>query len=271
MRLTFYSVGRLCSTLRIRRNAGYLDLSDVEFFTPFALVYLGMLLRHYESQGYGFNPRLPAHPEAREYLSRQNFWKRFKFSEETIRRERLRFPTSTSLNDILDIESSDYAGEEIGDRVKEMLIENGSAVSPTTVGSMVSELVDNFSQHSDRTLAALAVQYYPRLKRVRIAIGDCGIGIRASLIQNPEHSWLENYPHHVAIKHALTPGVSRKRQGGIGFTDVLDGIEELNGVLRISSGDAYITMRRRSRATYGPMRFNLPGVQLELVLPTRRS
>ncbi|HEY1267845.1 MAG TPA: hypothetical protein VGH16_11360 [Candidatus Binatia bacterium] len=271
MRLSFHSVGKLCSTVRFRRRIAHLDLSEVTFFTPFALVYLGMLLRHYNRLGIRFIVRFPLDPSAREYINRQQFWKRFNFNENAVRRESLRFPTATSLNDILDIQCSDYAGEEIGDRVKEMLIESRCDVSPTKVGLMISELVDNFTQHSNRSLAALAIQYYPRARSVTIAIGDCGIGIRASLCENPRHAWLADYPHHIAIQQALTPGVSRKMAGGIGFTDVLDGVADLRGVLRIATGDAYIVVRRGLRATYGYMNYHLPGVQLELVLPTERS
>jgi anti-sigma regulatory factor (Ser/Thr protein kinase) len=106
-----------------------------------------------------------------------------------VRRESLhRFTTSTSLNDIVDIESGHHIGDDVGDQVRNVLISNGLYRSPSQVGLMVGELADNFAQHSHRNLGALALQYYPRLGALRIAVADCGIGIRASLSENPKHS-----------------------------------------------------------------------------------
>jgi hypothetical protein len=186
--------------------------------------------------------------------------------------ERLRrFTTSTSLNDIVDIEKLNYIGDDIGQKVRQVLISSDCYVSPDTVSLMVSEVVDNFAQHSGKNLAALALQYYPRLGVLKIGIADCGIGIKASLCENPDHSWLDSEPHHVCALEALKLGVSRKPpgQGGVGFVDVLDGIDELGGVLRLATGDEYITVRKK-QALWGQMKYDMPGVQIELSFPAGR-
>ncbi len=189
MNLSFYSIGRFCSQIRLTKPEGEIDLSRITFFSPFALVYLGMYLRHHNSLGYRFIVRPPEAQAAREYLARQRFWERFNFQEDAVRRESLhRFTTSTSLNDIVDIESGHHIGDDVGDQVRNVLISNGLYRSPSQVGLMVGELADNFAQHSHRNLGALALQYYPRLGALRIAVADCGIGIRASLSENPKHS-----------------------------------------------------------------------------------
>lgn len=268
MDLSFYNIGRFCSGIVLQEPQSEIDLATITFFSPFALVYLGMYLRHHTSLGYGFVVKLPENNAARDYLARQRFWERFNFSEDSVRQESLRrITTSTSLNDIVDIEKSDYIGEDIGDMVRDVLISNGCySPSPVQMGGIVAELVDNFAQHSYRHLAALALQFYPRLGTLRLAIGDCGVGIRESLLENPKHGWLEDQPHHVAAKEALKAGISRKPEGGVGFVDVLNGIDELGGQLLLATGNEYISVRK-GRIAHGGMRYDLTGVQIELVLP----
>lgn len=267
MELTISSIGKFCSRLNFEKNSCEIDLREVTFFSPFGLLYLGMFLRNYCARGIGFTVLLPDNGKAREYLARQQFWKRFNFDEESIAQESpLRFTTGTSLNDIIDIKKHDYIGEEIGDMVRGVLLQNGCYSAPDKIANMIAELVDNFAQHARRQFAALALQYYPSLQILRVALADCGVGIRASLSENPQHRWLLNRPHHIAAIEALTPGVSRKHEGGIGFLDILNGVDDLSGVLFLATGDEYIRVRRR-KVTHGPMHFDLSGVQIELRLP----
>lgn len=132
----------------------------------------------------------------------------------------------------------------------------------------MAELADNFAQHSKKTVAALTLQLYPKLGMLRVAIGDCGIGIRQSLAMNPQHSWVAKERHHVAVLEAFKTGVSRKLEGGVGFTDILNGLDDLGGYLRLATGNEYVLVRK-GKAKVGDMKFNLPGVQIELHLPIR--
>lgn len=125
--LNFYTVGKVCAEVNLNLQQPVVDLSEVIFFKPFGLVYLGMFLRFFSGRGKEFLINLPENLNARRYLARQNFWERFNFDEETIDREQLhRLTTSTSLNDIVDIERNDYIGDEIG----EQLIDVCSLVAP---------------------------------------------------------------------------------------------------------------------------------------------
>jgi len=72
------------------------------------------------------------------YLSRQNFWERFRFNEEIVQEEKLRrFTTSTSFNDITDIEKTDTIAEDIADRVIKVLRSNHVRVKASYIGSIV--------------------------------------------------------------------------------------------------------------------------------------
>lgn len=265
MELSFRNVDQVCA----EASAGdipTLRLSSVIFFRPFAVVYLGMFLRHHNHCGRKCLVALPKNSTAKGYLTRQNFWERFNFHHEIIAREKLqRITTSTSLNDIVDIENTNTIAEEVEMQVKRVLVLNSVTTSIPDVANVACELVDNFARHSGETLAAFHMQYYPKLNEIAFAVGDCGIGVRSSLSSNPRHAYLATEPHHVAALRAFEPGVSRS-EGGMGLTEVRDSIVDLNGKLWLSTGDEYVTIDR-NRIAYGKMAYDLTGVQVEVVFP----
>jgi len=265
MNLTFENVDHTCAGA-VEHKAPIVDLSNVTFFRPFAIVYLGMFLRYQSYCGKDCSVILPNNVIARNYLTRQNFWDRFNLKGEVVEREKLnRVTTRTSLNDIVDIENSSTIGEEVGMMVKKVLILNHVNTSISEVSNAVSELVDNFARHSKETLAAFHMQYYPNKEEFTLAIADCGIGIRRSLSSNPEYSDLANEPHHIAAIKAFEPGVTCST-GGMGLTEVRDSIISLNGRLFLSTGDEFIKMDA-DQIAYGQMAYDLTGVQVEVSFP----
>ena len=269
MQLSYENVGEFCSRINLRQQKPLIDLSDVSFIQPFALVYLGMFLRLHNSKGTNFNPVVPRSQFVREYLATQNFWERFNFDPEIIESEKLhRFTASTSLNDIVDIENRPYIGEDIALAVRELLINSEIKVDVDEIEELVSELIDNFERHSTHTLAAFTMQSNPR--RVVIALGDCGIGIRASLAKNPHHEYLAHSPHHEAIEMAFQPLVSANSEGGTGLTDAKSTIRRYDGTLTLMSGNGYFRLTSDGREIANRTSFNLQGVQIELSIPIAR-
>jgi len=226
-----------------------------------------MFLRNHNSQGRSCNLIPPNSSAARGYLARQNFWERFNFNPDVIKEENLRrITTSTSLNNIVDIEKKDYIAENIADAVKKILIINVVRVNAAEIGAVICELVDNFALHSERTLAAFHMQYYPNRNQVVLAIGDCGIGIRASLATNPKYRALLERPHYEAALKSFDPLVTRLPEGGTGLTEVKDTVIRLKGELRLATGDGYVRISDQG-ILYGQMAYELPGVQMELLFP----
>jgi hypothetical protein len=267
MNLSFWNVDQLCSHIDCRESKPIIDLSAVTFFRPFSLVYLGMFLRYHNYQGQAFKIVVPSDIAARSYLARQKFWERFNFNAKSVQSESLiRFTTSTSLNAIVDIERKPHVAEDIAARVCEVLRKNHVRVKASLVAELVCELVDNFAIHSEETLAAVAMQYYPNLHRVILAVGDRGVGIRSSLSSNPTFAYLSSARHYEAALKAFEPLVSRIPGCGTGLTEVRDGAVDLGGRLVLSTGDGYVIIGQDG-TKYGKMYYDLPGVQVELSIP----
>ncbi len=266
MDLTFANVDQICAESAICSPVPVINLSTVTFFRPFAIVYLGMFLRYHNHCGNYCSVIPPNNITAKGYLTRQNFWERFNFNSEFIEQEKLnRVTTSTSLNDIIDIENTITIAEEVEMQVKNVLFKNKINTSIPDVSNAVGELVDNFAQHSTETLAAFHMQYYPNRNEIALAIADCGIGIRSSLSSSPQYAYLKTEPHHVATLKAFEPGVARS-EGGMGLTEVRDSITSLNGHLLFSTGDEYVRMNA-NQVTFGKMAYDLRGVQIEISFP----
>lgn len=271
--LTFTNVDRLCAGVDLRGQPAVVDLSGVTFVEPFALIYLGMFLRYHRSQGRRFSVHVPSVQGVRDYLTRQRFWKRFNFDLRSpgLPPDMLRRMTSTtSLNDVIDIERRSGAAEEVADAVVQVLHRASVQVDLGAVNEMVGELVDNFVQHSRGPLAAFMMQWFPRLDRLELAIGDCGVGIRRSLARNPNYAGVAARPHDEAAALALKPGVTGNvGGGGTGLTEVCDTVRSLGGGMRLSTGDGYVWIHQQG-SYRGRMSFDLPGVQVEIFVPARR-
>jgi hypothetical protein len=266
---TFWNIDRRLAHVNLDAPRPLIDLSDATFFEPFALVYLGMYLRHFNSLGKAFDIDVPRAAAARDYLAQVNFWERFNFNPNIIKQENLRrFSSTTSFRDILDIERTNTVAEEIAENVQDIIRRNRIKIDADLMAVIVSELVDNFAQHSQRLLATCAMQYYPAIGRVVFAIGDCGIGIRESLASNPQYAFLADRPHREAAALAFDSSVSRKIEGGTGLTEVADAVMAEKGRLLLSTGDGYVKISNK-RKEIGRMAFNLPGVQIEVSLYER--
>jgi hypothetical protein len=262
--LNWTNVDTLCAGVRFGTGVATLDLSDVTSLEPFALIYLGMVLRFHCSQGRELQVVMPQSQEVRRYLSAQNFWERFNVDPRAASASGLRRLTNeTSLSDIVDIEKRPGVAEEITEAVLRMLRGNGVRVNTRIVAELIGELVDNFAQHSEGQLAGFMAQCYRNPGRLVVAIGDCGIGIRQSLSSIQRFRSLSASPHWEVAAQAFEPLVTRKAEGGTGLTDVRDAIIEAGGHLVLSTGNGYVQVYQGvTRA--GQMQYDLPGVQIEL-------
>jgi hypothetical protein len=265
--LSFYNVDKLCAGINIDTASPVVDLSEYTFFKPFALVYLGQYLRYHNAKGIKFEIITPEDALAKNYLSQQWFWHRFNCNLETTPRERLQFfNDNTSVNDIVDIENQPNIAEDVARNVLRVLSHNILRVNHITIVEIVTELIDNFTQHSDSLLATLIMQYYPDRREIAVGVGDSGIGIRSSLCKNLKHEYLAVLPHYEAALKAFEPMMSRLDERGAGLTHVREQVLKTKGQMILTTGDGYIKINVDG-TEMGKMAYNLGGVQIEVTLP----
>lgn len=110
---------------------------------------------------------------------------------------------------------------------------------------------------------------YPRLHRVNVAVGDCGIGVRASLSSRPEYEYLRDRPHWEAATRAFEESVTRKHEGGTGLTLTMESVLEMGGGLVLATGDGFFRAEPGKDPIYGQMAYDLTGVQVGFWIPER--
>ena len=268
MNLSFQNVDLLCSRVDFAVGRPVIDMRRVTFVEPFALIYLGMFIRHHNRRGVYFEVQPPRSDRVQSYLESQKFWPRYNIAGAPgPKTQILRVAKFTSFNDIIDIENRDYIAEDIGHMVYRLLSNRSIRVDVSLVEELTSELVDNFNQHSQEELAACAVQWYPQMGRFDLAIGDCGIGIRRSLSLNPNLGYLRDRRHSDAAARAFEAGVGRRSEGGMGLTEVSQNVIDLGGSLFLSTGDGWVFVDA-SGPRIGNQAYDLPGVQIEVSIPT---
>jgi hypothetical protein len=269
MELSFENVDKFCASINLTDASPLVDLSAYTFFKPSALIYLGQYLRYHSAKGIKFKVKPPKDKIATTYLAQQRFWHRFDVNLETMPRERLQFfDDNTSLNDIIDIENRPNIAEEIASNVLRVLLKNIVHIDNITVVEIVTELIDNFAQHSEALLATLLMQYYPDRHEIAIGVGDGGIGIRASLSKNPKYEYLAVLPHYEAALKAFEPMTGRTDERGVGLTYVREQVLKAQGRMILITGDGYVKINRE-KTEMGTMVYNLGGVQIEVVIPEK--
>ena len=119
----------------------------------------------------------------------------------------------------------------------------GPSVLRAEISGIFYELTLNAVQHSQSTIGGyatiqLVVDSYDRAVYV-IGVADCGIGVPASLRQNPEFTHIENDAD--AISLATQPNITGTRDSyrGIGLDYVTQVVVHLRGNLIILSGSGY--------------------------------
>ncbi|HTU32912.1 MAG TPA: hypothetical protein VMF66_03825 [Candidatus Acidoferrum sp.] len=150
--------------------------------------------------------------------------------------------------------------------IRDLLTElKGNGFPPKLAGALtgaVAEMADNVWLHSNAHSPGL-VAYQIRRRRFAFSVADVGVGVLASLRENPRYRQLSSSME--ALRAAIEPGVSRfGDSGGMGFPSLLHALADLWGTARIRSGEAGLLLdrrrdRRRKQLVYLP---NLPGVHV---------
>jgi anti-sigma regulatory factor (Ser/Thr protein kinase) len=87
--------------------------------------------------------------------------------------------------------------------------------SCTTFTALALEIMENVGQHSGRSEGVLALGVDPKKELIRMAITDRGMGIRSSLLQNPECAGVDD--DLLAIEMAMEAGGTGEPGSGGGM------------------------------------------------------
>lgn len=125
--------------------------------------------------------------------------------------------TELDINELY-VEARD-AGQVIGEVVTEHAKSIAEVLTREKTGQLfeaisyaVREVLRNAAEHSQSKTVRYCGQYWPTKNRVQIAILDSGIGVTASLANNPH---LETKNDADALKLATMPGISGKMFEGV--------------------------------------------------------
>lgn len=236
------------------------DLSDITFFDPYAVVAVCTLIEHLRLEGVAL-PRvlLPRNPSARHYLERVGLIE--KLSEMTdVIYESASEPEEDSeilleLTRIDSLQSIEVATEKLVSLIdKNLGYQQKSLIAVTNA---ISELCSNILDHSGTRGWAMA-QRYRRQDGSRflwIGVADVGVGIKASLSGRHNTS---TWTHADAIVNALKKTVSRFPQRGMGLHMVKRIVFDFGGTLHIRTGDARLYVAKTPRQFSGAW---FPGTQ----------
>jgi len=235
-----------------------LDMSATDFVDPYGLVALIALMR-LASAGAGASLIPPANPDRTNYLAATRF---FDVLPESVvvngqlpdtgfkRQTQARVMPMCRLRVAADVlAASDHIQAIVHGTLDppESLVRN--------VGRAMTELCSNVVEHAEDPDGGFAVaQAYDRRydgKRfVVIAVGDCGLGIKATL----ERGYAEPFAsdRHAIVEALKARTTGRAGAGGIGLPRVLAIAEEHGGRLDIRSGAGLVSVRKARASRPGP-------------------
>ncbi len=101
-------------------------------------------------------------------------------------------------------------------------------------------------------------------------MGDCGVGIKQSLVDSGRHPHLADVTHKEAIVEAFKVNLTCKPEGGVGFEFVRDIVERNRAEMFISSWDGAVYVNNHGTMYSLDVPHSLAGVQVELCFPERR-
>jgi hypothetical protein len=209
-----------------------ITLPEECYFTTEAMAFLCSWGLARKEMGTSFN--YVGDSDVMNYLSRMDLFEHlgFDYTENFNRRnETGRFIPLRLIRDFTDV-------TQATDAICELVIhqfENAHEFLPALEWA-VNEVIDNVYNHACiSTPAAICGQFYPKNKRLEIAIVDSGRGIKASLAESFDLS-----DDQAAIEKAMKRGVTRNKDEGQG--NGLAGTREIvlknGGSLRVWSGSA---------------------------------
>lgn len=248
-----------------------LSLRDLEFIDPFGLILTAEYLRYLRLGLQQVGLYLPQDTRALHYLRRSRFLEFAATLAEITPEHKLIHAPRLDEEWLLPMtplrreeEVPNLVAQLYGNLIR--LMERGSSLSAaqaSQMSSLLAELCQNVTQHS-QDLGLVAAQVYRSAsghRRIQLAVGDLGIGLRGSLsLRYPVHEWSDED----VVRQALSSGVSSVSEEGrgLGLSLVHRKTQELDGQLLLRSGGALYEVESQD-SRFSELGF-FPGIQISL-------
>lgn len=165
---------------RLSPDDGVLDLRTVDWVRPAVMVGVAALAHRAQDEGAAIEVRAPTRPEPAGYAARM--WLGRVLSDLGVSHD---LPASSRERDQRDhlIEVTVVDGDPAAARLAELVFRKVRSVDLSLAKALhgsVAEIGANAPEHSG-TIGFMAAQTLPRRNELLLAVGDAGVGIRATL------------------------------------------------------------------------------------------
>jgi len=255
-----------------------LDLTDVQFVSPAALVQLAAACHALTRDGRPPVIRV-VEPDVRSYLSRAGFFAVLEgvaaVDPPMIRSHR--YEALRGSNPLLIEVTKLEKGRELPDLLDAIVTVLRERLKyrkydAFDVATAVSEIAQNTFDHNAHTCGFVAMQVYGKGKRrfLEIGVADFGDGLAATLRRNPQHAPRTDVD---AIKLAVQLGTSEHDDPtrGTGLHHLLEITYKHEGSVQIRSGAAKVRYRMDERRGWIFVVPSMPGVQIALTLRSKEA
>jgi len=220
------------------------DLSKIEFFEPFGLVYAYVVVRQLHADGAREVSVVLPTGDVGNYLDRIDFTRALLALPNTSLRNLMSSNKNDRSDRLLEFESftvsNDDEVEELASRMRRII--TTQAPEARAIGEQIhmtlAELISNVEVHSDTREGVAVAQTING--RVHICIADAGVGI-PSRIRSLDPTLRDAACIEEATKARVTTRLGR---GGMGLTELRTEIREGGGRLSIRSGSGMVDFYR---------------------------
>lgn len=252
-----------------------IDLRPFDFIDVYATMGLALLVRRSCCEGHYPKIYPPKSEDVRAYLARQDFfdvispW--YQIPQEFRELKERRWDNNPRVAPLTFIDAEIKISPVVY-RIQRLLVSSEFGVPKGVadgVANILTELLQNVPQHAsvglDWSEPGIAVlQAYA--DRLELAIGDAGVGMKASLQGNPiARGRSDQELQTLTLKHGLSRVPTKGR--GTGLPSVAATIGRLGGSLRLQSGNAVTFVNAIGyKSSSCPV---FPGTQLRIRIPCR--
>lgn len=249
-----------------------LDMQHVRFYTSGAIASLLATICHWKKQGREVLLQNTEISQAFPYWQRMDFFRHcgMVFPETNIRRDsKGRFVSIRRISGS-DQGRVDFIAQEAAACLfpEQAELDDPGQTGPfDLVAYATTELINNVLQHA-RADGFILAQAYPKQNVVRLAIADCGIGIRGSFEENQPPFWDNTWNDLEAVQLALRPKISSKTHvlcawdmgavnAGVGLSIVKELAHDTDGIFTLASHTGFYQGNHFEQNTY-PTELTLP-------------